>query len=77
MTGLGSQDWSTPRTYNFALPDIEGPFNFVNSQGLAYEAEAVNACLREGKAECPQFDNRENLAVMDALSEIRATWGVA
>ena len=32
----------------FALPEADGPFNFVNSCGLRYEAEEVNvipSCL--------------------------------
>jgi len=75
MTGLGSQDWSAPETHTFALPDVQGPFNFVNSEGLLYEARAVNECLAAGKTECAQFDHRENLAVMRVLSEIRGRWG--
>eukprot|EP01082_Thalassiosira_pseudonana_P004917 g4315.t1 g4315 contig15:774800-775923(+) len=67
MTGLGSQQWSEPETYEFDLPkDIvalstengekETPgFNFVNSQGLAYEAAEVNRCFREGLIESPSF----------------------
>ena len=49
MNGLGSQQWLEPEIHEFPLPsDIvalstedgkETPgFNFVNSQGLAYEA---------------------------------------
>ena len=75
MTGLGSQDWSEPQTYTFDLPSVEGPFNFVNSEGLLYEAQAVNDCLAQGKTQCDQFDHRENLAVMEVLSEIRGRWG--
>eukprot|EP00629_Pelagomonadales_sp_RCC1024_P017896 CAMPEP_0119291440 /NCGR_PEP_ID=MMETSP1329-20130426/42463_1 /TAXON_ID=114041 /ORGANISM="Genus nov. species nov., Strain RCC1024" /LENGTH=329 /DNA_ID=CAMNT_0007292269 /DNA_START=78 /DNA_END=1064 /DNA_ORIENTATION=+ len=64
MTGLGSQTWSAPAERTFALPSVEGPFNFVNSEGLAYEAAEVNACLRAGRSESEFFDHRENLAVM-------------
>mmetsp|Transcript_5117 Transcript_5117/g.15595 ORF Transcript_5117/g.15595 Transcript_5117/m.15595 type:complete len:342 (-) Transcript_5117:68-1093(-) len=77
MTGLGSQDWSEPKHYEFPLPKIDGPWNFVNSEGLAYEAAAVNACLREGRTEAAEFDHRENLAVMEVLSEVRSRWGAA
>ena len=54
--------------YDFPLPsnvvelstesdgDKEKPgFNFVNSQGLAYEAAEVNRCFREGRIETPSF----------------------
>ena len=75
MTGLGSQDWSEPQTYTFDLPSVDGPFNFVNSEGLLYEAQAVNDCLAKGKTQCDEFDHRENLAVMEVLSEIRGRWG--
>jgi len=54
---------------------VEGPFNFVNSEGLLYEAQAVNDCLAKGKTQCDEFDHRENLAVMGVLSEIRGRWG--
>ena len=64
MTGLGSQDWSEPYTYTFDLPSALGPFNFVNSEGLLYEARAVNDCLAQGKTQCDQFDHRGKLAVM-------------
>lgn len=77
MGGLGSQDWGDPETRRFPLPEIPGPFNFVHSEGLAYEAEEVNACLRDGKTESAKFDDRECLAVMAVLSEIRARWGAA
>ena len=75
MTGLGSQDWSEPVHHTFDLPSVEGPFNFVNSEGLLYEAQAVNECLAKGKTQCDEFDHRENLAVMGVLSEIRGRWG--
>ncbi len=70
MTGLGSQQWSEPQVYEFPLPseivplstsDKDGGkchtpgFNFVNSQGLAYEAAEVNRCLHEGLIETPFF----------------------
>ena len=75
MTGLGSQTWSEEDHKAFPLPEIPGDFNFVNSQGLAYEAEEVNRCLREGLPETPAFDGRECLSVMGVLSNIRAKWG--
>ncbi|KAK7230418.1 D-xylose 1-dehydrogenase [Aureococcus anophagefferens] len=49
---------------SFPLPDIEGDFNYVNSQGLAYQAEEVNRCLAEGLARDAQVRPRECFSVM-------------
>jgi dihydrodiol dehydrogenase / D-xylose 1-dehydrogenase (NADP) len=82
MTGLGSQQWSEPETYEFDLPkDIvalstengekETPgFNFVNSQGLAYEAAEVNRCFREGLIESPSFPSSQCIEIMRLITDI-------
>ena len=36
----------------FPLPEPYLPTNFLNSEGMGYEAEAVRQCLSEGKKEC-------------------------
>ncbi|KAH8086239.1 D-xylose 1-dehydrogenase [Aureococcus anophagefferens] len=46
MSGLGSQDFGPETKRSFPLPDIEGDFNYVNSQGLAYQAEEVLSDIR-------------------------------
>jgi dihydrodiol dehydrogenase / D-xylose 1-dehydrogenase (NADP) len=81
MTGLGSQTWESEETHSFALPLPEaetgltaGDFNFVNSQGLAYEAAEVNRCLRAGLTETPLFSSAECASVMAIISDIRAHW---
>jgi len=82
MTGLGSQQWSEPQMHEFSLPEnieslptennsevIPG-FNFVNGQGLAYEAAEVNRCFREGLIESPKFSSSQCLEVMRLITEI-------
>lgn len=86
MTGLGSQQWSEPQVYEFPLPSEIVPlstsdkdrgkchtpgFNFVNSQGLAYEAAEVNRCLREGLIETPFFSTAQRIEVLQIISDIR------
>ena len=74
MSGPASQQWSEPQTYRTALPEVAGDFNFVNSQGLAYEAREVTRCLRSGLLEAPAFDSEACLRVMRVISDIRAHW---
>ena len=62
------------QTYRTALPEVAGDFNFVNSQGLAYEAKEVTRCLRSGLLEAPAFDSEACLRVMQVISDIRAHW---
>lgn len=80
MTGLGSQQWSDPEIQEFALPsDVkalttengeEPGFNFVNSQGLAYEAAEVNRCFREGLIESPAFSTKQCIEILRLISDI-------
>ena len=80
MTGLGSQQWSEPELHEFELPtdvaafstengEVPG-FNFVNSQGLAYEAAEVNRCFREGLIESPSFTTQQCIEILRLISEI-------
>ena len=83
MTGLGSQQWSEPVAYEFPLPsdivalptecDGEGEpgFNFVNSQGLAYEAAEVNRCFREGLIESPSISSHQCIEILRLISDVR------
>ncbi len=83
MTGLASQQWSEPVVYEFHLPlDIvalptecdgedEPGFNFVNSQGLAYEAAEVNRCFREGEIETPSFSSHQCIELLRLISDVR------
>ena len=72
MDGSASQSFGSPQTHEEALPLIEGPFNFVHSEGLAYEAREVNRCLREGLLEAPAFGAEACLRVMEVIDEIRS-----
>ena len=74
MTGLGSQTWSEEEVHEFPRPEAAGPFNFVNSQGLRYEAAEATRCLREGALESELFSSDECLRVMQLVSEIRASF---
>eukprot|EP00584_Thalassiosira_punctigera_P020351 CAMPEP_0172554118 /NCGR_PEP_ID=MMETSP1067-20121228/53243_1 /TAXON_ID=265564 ORGANISM="Thalassiosira punctigera, Strain Tpunct2005C2" /NCGR_SAMPLE_ID=MMETSP1067 /ASSEMBLY_ACC=CAM_ASM_000444 /LENGTH=341 /DNA_ID=CAMNT_0013342427 /DNA_START=67 /DNA_END=1092 /DNA_ORIENTATION=+ len=80
MTGLGSQQWSVPEIHEFPLPsdivalptadgDVPG-FNFVNSQGLAYEAEEVNRCFRSGLIESSSFSTQQCIEILRLISDI-------
>lgn len=87
MTGLGSQQWSEPELHEFPLPSEIVPltlinecehegctvpgFNFINSQGLSYEAREVNHCIREGLIETPLFSSAECVETMRLISDIR------
>lgn len=82
MTGLGSQQWSEPVVHEFPLPsnvaalstecnDEKPGFNFVNSQGLAYEAAEVNRCFREGAIETPLFSSHQCIEILRLISDIR------
>jgi len=76
MDGSASQTFGEPRTLEEALPEAGdgAPFNFVNSQGLAYEASEVNRCLREGLLEAPAFGAEACLRVMQVIDDIRKHW---
>ncbi|WHI52845.1 Gfo/Idh/MocA family oxidoreductase [Microbulbifer sp. MLAF003] len=51
----------------FPLPSIEGEFNFPSSEGLYYEAAAVQRCIAAGLTECPQAPLEESLQVIELL----------
>ena len=80
MSGLGSQKWEEPEVHECPLPEDIVPlqteggetpgFNFVNSQGLSYEAREVNRCVREGLTESPLFDSRQCLEIMRLIEDI-------
>lgn len=53
-----------------------GSFNYPNSQGFRYEAEAVTRCILQGKKECPQFLHSETLIMANIMDEIRKQLGV-
>lgn len=77
MTGTASQDWDGPHQETFALPappegTAERPLNYVNSEGLLYEAAEATRCVRDGVRAAPDFDDDECMRVMHLLELIRA-----
>eukprot|EP00967_Tisochrysis_lutea_P071779 scaffold95484_cov27-Tisochrysis_lutea.AAC.1 len=74
MEGPASQRWSEPEVFEYDLPSITGPFTFVHSEGLAYEAAAVHRCLRAGHTEADEFTSDECIRVMRLVSQIRSYW---
>lgn len=73
MTGVSSQTWSDETEHSVPLPaGIRGDFNFVNSQGLAYEAAEATRCVRAGELEPAAFDSEACLKVMRVISEVRS-----
>ena len=77
MAGAASQQFGTPQIINEPLPKVptSAPFNFVNSEGLAYEASEVNRCLRAGLLEAPAFGAEACLRVMQVLEDVRSHFG--
>ena len=84
MDGVASQHFGQEQRVDEALPEVrrseEGSgggggaaaFNFVHSEGLAYEAAEVNRCLRAGLLETPAFGSEACLKVMQVIEDVRA-----
>jgi hypothetical protein len=58
--------------YPTLAPDTHGVgnssgYNFPNSSGFTYQAEAVHRCLAAGLLECPQYTQEESLCVTKIL----------
>jgi hypothetical protein len=58
--------------YPTLAPDTHGVgnssgYNFPNSSGFTYQAEAVHRCLAVGLLECPQYTQEESLCVTKIL----------
>jgi len=62
--------------YNAPLPNIDGEYNFTNSQGLAYEAQEVARCIRAGLKESPLITLDESILLAEIRDEIWAQLGV-
>lgn len=54
---------------DFPLPPVPesvekaGGFNYPNSNGFQFEAEAIHQCIRDGKTSCPVYPSGEMVAV--------------
>mmetsp|Transcript_439 Transcript_439/g.1299 ORF Transcript_439/g.1299 Transcript_439/m.1299 type:complete len:94 (+) Transcript_439:165-446(+) len=57
-------------------PGLAPGYNYVGSQGLRFEAEAVQQALHEGRTEHPEMRLDESLAAARLFDEIRAQIGL-
>eukprot|EP00933_Yihiella_yeosuensis_P055585 TRINITY_DN54417_c0_g1_i1.p1 TRINITY_DN54417_c0_g1~~TRINITY_DN54417_c0_g1_i1.p1 ORF type:complete len:375 (+),score=59.68 TRINITY_DN54417_c0_g1_i1:25-1125(+) len=63
---------------DFPLPKLpEGQeVNYPHSEGMLYQVQAAEACLKEGKLECPEYTLSESLVVMKIMDKYRKKMGV-
>lgn len=60
----------------FPLPENKGEFNYSNSAGLAYEAEEVKRCIRQGKIESETMSHMDTLELARIMDKVRSDVGV-
>lgn len=58
------------------LPEAVQKFNYPNSCGLKYEAEAVRQALMEGLIEVPKMDHAESIRLAEMEDKLRAIIGI-
>ncbi|ENN79502.1 trans-1,2-dihydrobenzene-1,2-diol dehydrogenase [Dendroctonus ponderosae] len=58
------------------LLDNQGPFNYQNSAGLAYEAAEVRRSILAGEIESPQMTHKESIQLAGWMDLIRKELGV-
>lgn len=68
-TGNRRDGQQVSTTHEFPLPPIEGNFIYPNSEGLYYEAVAVQRCLAAGLLQAPQASLAESVAVIKILHQ--------
>lgn len=70
--------WHEPTGFSIHLPGQapENHFFDYTCRGYAYEAERVNACLREGLLECPELPLDFSLRLTYLLDSIRSKAGI-
>ena len=54
----------------FPLPTPSGPTNFINSEGLCYEAMEVKRCIMEGKLESETMPLSHTQMVSDIMKTV-------
>ncbi|KAK7089967.1 trans-1,2-dihydrobenzene-1,2-diol dehydrogenase-like [Littorina saxatilis] len=64
------------REETFPLPDTQESFNYWNSIGFVYEAQAVRSCLQKGLTECPEMTHEDSLTAMYILDEVSKQLGI-
>ncbi|GAB2876642.1 hypothetical protein GCM10027180_03740 [Microbulbifer echini] len=60
---------NTTNLYEFPLPRIRGNFNYPNSEGLYYEARAVQRCIEESLIECPDLPLDDSVQAIRMIME--------
>ncbi|XP_038054876.1 trans-1,2-dihydrobenzene-1,2-diol dehydrogenase-like [Patiria miniata] len=55
----------------FPLPSSKEGFNYPNTAGFQYEAEAVRQCIMKGLKECPTVSHKDILLVHEILQDAR------
>lgn len=72
VTGVDS------KRYEFPLPQNKDKqhYNFINSDGLHYEAEEVRKCIFNGKLESDYASHSDSLTIANISDEIRRKIGV-
>ncbi|CAI9732044.1 trans-1,2-dihydrobenzene-1,2-diol dehydrogenase isoform X3 [Octopus vulgaris] len=74
---IHSPFWSTTKIEingeerEFPLPKSDAEYNYPNSAGLAYEAEAVRQCFEKGELECPAHTHSDTLSLIKIIDEAR------
>lgn len=65
--------------FHFPLPALAHttvPLHFPNSEGLVYQAQAVDSAVEAGLRECVEFPLDESLTIATVLDEVRRQLGV-
>lgn len=60
----------------FPLPENNGKFNYTNSPGLAYEADEVKRCIREGKLESEAMSHEDTLELARLVDKVKSDIGL-
>ncbi|KAF5286219.1 hypothetical protein FQR65_LT02231 [Abscondita terminalis] len=63
-------------TLKFDLPKSDAEYNYLNSNGLAYEAEEVRQCIKKGLCESPKITHAESLELAKLMDTLRRLVGV-
>ena len=67
-SGPRRDDEAIITTHEFPLPVVDGQFFYPNSEGLYYEAAAVQRCIAAGLTESPQAPLSESIYVIEIIT---------
>ncbi|KAK5639620.1 hypothetical protein RI129_012112 [Pyrocoelia pectoralis] len=62
-------------TVECELPASTAKYNYLNSSGLAYEAEEVRQCIKQGLTESPKITHAESLELAQLMDTVRKAVG--